>query len=167
MTLGTYTLIHVVISFIGIAAGFVVIFGMIAGKRLNGWTALFLATTVLTNLTWFGFLAYGLPKGGFSPGVAIGIISMVLLVAAIYARYGAQMSGSWRWIYVVTAIVAQYLNFFVLIVQSFQKVPALHELAPTQSEPPFAIAQGIALAVFIVLAWPAVKRFRPVPTRTA
>ena len=111
MSLATYTLIHVVISLIGIASGFVVMFGMIAGKRMNGWTALFLTTTVLTSLTGFGFLAYGLPPGGFSPGIAIGIISMVVLVAAIYARYAAHLLGAWRWIYVVTAILAQYLNF--------------------------------------------------------
>ena len=147
MSLATYTLIHVVISLIGIASGFVVIFGMIAGNRLSGWTALFLTTTVLTSVTGFGFLAYGLPEGGISPGIIIGIISMVVLAVAIYARYGAQMAGHWRWIYVVTAIVAQYLNFFVLIVQGFVKVPALHDLAPTQHEPPFAIAQGVALVV--------------------
>jgi hypothetical protein len=167
MTLGTYTLIHVVISLIGIAAGFVVIFGMIAGKRLNGWTALFLTTTVLTSITGFGFLAYGLPASGFSPGEAIGIISMIVLVAAIYGRYARQMAGHWRWIYVVAAVVAQYLNFLVLIVQSFEKISALHELAPTQHEPPFQIAQGVALVVFLVLGVLAAWKFRPAPVGAA
>jgi hypothetical protein len=163
MTLATYTLIHVAISLIGIAAGFAVMVGMIKSRRLNRWTVLFLTMTVLTSLTGFGFLAYGLPPGGFSPGIAIGIISMVVLVVTLYARYGAQMMGAWRWIYVVTAIVAQYLNFFVLIVQSFQKVPTLHDLAPHQNEPPFAVAQGVTLVVFIVWGIIAVRRFRPVP----
>ncbi len=163
MSLSTYTLIHVVISLIGIAAGFAVMVGMIKGRRLDRWTALFLTMTVLTSLTGFGFLAYGIPPGGFSPGIAIGIVSMIVLPVAIYARYARQMIGHWRWIYVVTAIVAQYLNFLVLIVQSFQKVPALHELAPMQNEPPFQIAQGVALLIFVAWGILALKKFRAVP----
>ncbi len=163
MSLSTFTLIHVVISLIGIAAGFVVMVGMIKARRLDRMTALFLALTVLTSLTGFGFLAYGIPPGGFSPGIAIGIVSMIVLPIAIYARYAQQMAGQWRWIYVVTAIVAQYLNFVVLIVQSFQKVPALHELAPMQNEPPFQIAQAVALVVFVAWGILALKKFRVGP----
>lgn len=158
MSLANYTLIHVVISLAGIASGFVVMFGMIAGKRFNGWTALFLTTTVLTSVTGFGF-----PFNGITPGIVLGIISLVVLPVAIYARYARHMLGAWRWIYVVTAIFAQYLNFFVLIVQAFGKVPVLHELAPTQKEPPFAIAQGVALVCFLVLGILAVRKFRVVP----
>ena len=161
MSLATYTLTHVVISLIGIAAGFAVMVGMIKNRRLDRMTALFLLTTVLTSLTGFGFLAYGLPPGGFSPGIAIGIISTVVLVVTLYARYGAQMLGSWRWIYVFTAVLAQYLNFFVLIVQSFQKIPTLHELAPNGKEPPFAIAQGVALVIFVAWGILALRQFRP------
>ncbi len=149
-----YTLIHVGISLLAIGSGFVVIFGMLAGKRLDRWTAFFLATTVLTSLTGFGF-----PITGFTPGIIIGIISLVVLAAAIYARYPGRLAGFWRPVYVVTAVVAQYLNFLVLIVQSFMKVPALHSLAPAGSEPPFLIAQIVTLVAFIVLGSLAVIRF--------
>jgi hypothetical protein len=151
----TFTLIHVVISLLGIASGFIVVFGMFAAKRLDRWTQFFLASTVLTSATGFGF-----PITGVTPGIVVGVISLVVLAVAIIARYGGQLAGAWRLIYVITAVIAQYLNFFVLIVQSFQKVPALHDLAPTQSEPPFAVAQGVALLAFIVLGVMAAKRFR-------
>ena len=153
-----YTLIHVGISLLAIGSGFIVIFGMLAGKRLDRWTAFFLATTVLTSLTGFGF-----PITGFTPGIIIGIISLVVLAPAIYARYPGRLAGFWRPVYVVTAVVAQYLNFFVLIVQSFMKVPALHSLAPIGSEPPFLIAQIVTLVAFIVLGSFAVIRFREGP----
>jgi hypothetical protein len=154
----TFTLIHVIISLLGIASGFVVIFGLIAAKRLNALTAFFLATTIATSVTGFGF-----PIKGVTPGIVVGVISLVVLAVAVYARYGRQLAGAWRLMYVITALIAQYLNFFVLIVQSFQKVPVLKALAPTQSEPPFAIAQGIALVAFIVLGIFAAKGFRPPP----
>jgi hypothetical protein len=154
----TFTLIHVVISLLGIASGFVVIFGMIAGRRLNALTAFFLATTIATSVTGFGF-----PITGVTPGIVLGVISLVVLAVALSARYGAHLAGAWRLIYVITAVMAQYLNFFVLIVQSFQKVPALKALAPTQAEPPFAIAQAIALIAFIVLGVLAGKKFRVLP----
>jgi len=120
MILRIYTIIHVVISLLGIASGFVVIYGLLNADPLEGWTKFFLWTTVLTSVTGFFF-----PFRGFTPAFAFGIISLVVLAAAIYARYPGELAGHWRWIYVVGVVLAQYLNFFVLIVQSFQKIPAL------------------------------------------
>ena len=156
MSLATYTLIHVIISLIGIGSGLIVLFGMFGSKRLDGMTALFLATTVLTSLTGFGF-----PFEHVTPGIILGILSLIVLAIAIPARYSFRMAGKWRAIYVVTAVIALYFNCFVLIAQSFLKVPALHALAPKGNEPPFAIAQGILLVLFIVAGVKAVKRFRP------
>jgi hypothetical protein len=154
MILRIYTIIHVIISLLGIISGFVVIYGMHTANAMNGWTAFFLVTTVATSVTGFFF-----PFRGFTPALAVGIISLGLLAPAIYARYHTDLTGSWRWIYVVGALLAQYLNFFVLIVQSFQKIPALKALAPTQKEPPFAITQLFFLILFIVLGVAAVKKF--------
>jgi len=151
----TSVLIHVVISLLGIASGFAVTFGLIAGKRLDGWTALFLTTTVLTSVT--GFF---LPAHKILPSHIIGAISLVVLALAIFARYIRHLEDGWRTTYVVSSILALYFNVFVLVVQSFMKVPALKALAPTQSEPPFAIAQSVVLVLFIVLGTAAVKRFR-------
>jgi len=145
--MSTLTFVHVVISLIGIIAGFVVIDGFLKAKRLDGWNALFLVTTVATSVTGFFF-----PRTAVTPGQIVGAISLLILVIAILARYPLHFSGPGRWLYVVTAVLAQYLNFFVLVVQSFQKVGPLKELAPTQSEPPFLIAQGAALVLFVVLA---------------
>ena len=156
--MAAYTLIHVLISLVGIGSGFVVIFGMLTNRRFDGWTALFLTTTVATSVTGFGF-----PADHFTPGHAIGILSLVLLPVAIYARYRRHLAGPWRVAYVVGAVASQYLNFFVLVVQSFQKVPALNALAPTQSEPPFAITQLVVLIVFVALGIGAVKRFARPP----
>src|SRR5271165_5314727 len=114
-----FTLIRVVISLVAIGSGFVVLFGLIAGKRLDGWTAFFLATTVATSVTGFGF-----PIHGFTPGIGLGVVSLMVLAVALYARYGRHMVGTWRRVYVITAVLALYLNFLVLIAQSFQKVPA-------------------------------------------
>jgi hypothetical protein len=155
MSLATYTLIHVIISLIGIGSGLIVLFGMFGGKRLDGMTALFLATTVLTSLTGYGF-----PFEHVTPGIILGILSLVVLAIAVTARYSFRMAGKWRAIYVVTAVIALYFNCFVLIAQSFQKVPALHALAPKGNEPPFAIAQGILLVLFLVAGTLAVKKFR-------
>lgn len=152
------TLTHVLISLVGIVSGFVVVFGLLSAKRLDGWTAIFLTTTVLTSATGFLF-----PVHKLLPSHIIGIISLVVLAVAIYARYLRQLVGAWRAIYVVTAALALYFNVFVLVVQSFMKIPALKALAPTQSEPPFAIAQGLVLLLFIVLGALAVKRFRIAP----
>jgi hypothetical protein len=157
-----YTLIHVTISLLAIASGFGVIFGLITAKRLDVWTAFFLATTILTSVTGFGF-----PITRVTPGIVLGLISLVVLAVALYARYAQHLAGVWRPVYVITAVLAQYLNFFVLIVQSFQKVPALKALAPTQSEPPFAIAQLVALAAFIGLGFLATTRFRVEPASAA
>jgi hypothetical protein len=158
MSLSTFTTVHVIISLVGIGSGFIVMFGMLSAKRLNGWTALFLLTTVLTSVTAFGF-----PFTHVTPGIKVGVISLVVLLIAILARYSFQMVGSWRWIYVVTAIIAQYLNVFVLVAQGFEKVPALHAMAPTGSEPPFLVVQLVVMALFIVLTIFAVKKFHPDP----
>jgi hypothetical protein len=151
----TFTIIHVAISLVAIASGFIVLFGMIANKRLNGWTAFFLATTVATSVTGFGF-----PINGMTPGIALGIISLVVLPVVIYARYARQLAGIWRLVYVIGALFAFYLNFVVLIVQSFQKVPTFHALAPNQNEPPFLVTQIVSMVAFLVLGTLAAKRFR-------
>jgi hypothetical protein len=158
----TYTLIHVILSLIGIASGLVVVAGLIGAKRLPGWTALFLATTILTSVTGFGF-----PNVTVTPGIVVGIISLVVLAVALAALYVFHLAGHWRWIYVASAVIALYLNSFVGVVQSFQKVAPLHAMAPTQSEPPFAIAQVLVLAIFIALGILAAIRFRPAAMRLA
>jgi hypothetical protein len=158
----TFTFVHVLLSLVAIASGLIVALGLVGGKRMDGLTALFLTTTVLTSVTGFMF-----PYHGFTPGIGVGIISMVVLAIAIYARYPKQMSGGWRKTYVVTGMIALYLNVFVLIVQSFEKVPALHALAPTQKEPPFAIAQVTAMLIFIVWTVLAAKRFHSQSLATA
>jgi hypothetical protein len=155
ISLAAYTQIHVVISLIAIVSGLVVLLGMIGGKRLNALTILFLVTTALTSITGFGF-----PFEKLLPAHIIGGISLVVLAVAILARYKFGLSGAWRWIWVVTASLALYFNVFVLVVQGFLKVPALNALAPTQKEPPFAIAQLLVLIIFALLTALAVKRFR-------
>ena len=159
--MNTFTIVHVVISLIGIGSGLVVLAGLLAAKRLDGWTALFLVSTVATSVTGFFF-----PFHGFTPAIAVGIISLLVLAVASFARYGRRLAGAWRWVYVITAMVALYLNVFVLIVQLFQKVPALKALAPTQSEPPFLLTQLVVLALFVVLAIVAAIKFRIEPVGT-
>ena len=156
MSTSSFTLLHVLISLIAILSGIVVVIGMTSSSRLEGLTALFLATTALTSVTGFFFHTAKL-----LPSHIVGIISLVVLAVSISALYLYRLAGAWRWIYVVTAVAALYLNVFVLVVQGFLKVPALHALAPTQNEPPFKIAQGLALVLFVVLGIMAVKRFRP------
>ena len=158
LSIENFTILHVAISLVGIVSGLIVLAGMLRARKLPGWTALFLVTTVLTSVTGFMF-----PINGLTPGIVIGLISIVILAIALMALYLKQLRGAWRWIYVVTALAALYLNVFVLIVQSFQKVPALQKLAPTQSEPPFLIAQGVALIAFLVLGTQAARKFRPGP----
>ena len=148
--------VHVVLSLIGIAAGLVVLYGLIAGKPHRGWTAVFLAATVLTSVTGFP-----LPATQLLPSHIVGALSLVLLAVAIAALYVYDLAGAWRWIYVASALTALYLNVFVGVVQSFQKLAFLRALAPTQSEAPFLVAQTLVLALFIVLGIVAVKRFRP------
>jgi hypothetical protein len=156
MSLATFTFVHVLISVIAIVSGFVVVFGLMSGKRLDNWTALFLATTVLTSVTAFMF-----PNEHVTPGIKVGIISLVVLAAAIAARYAFHMTGAWRSIYTIGGTLALYFNVFVLVVQLFEKVPALHELAPTGSESPFLVAQFVVLVGFLVLGTLATKRFHP------
>ncbi|HEY1986491.1 MAG TPA: hypothetical protein VGG85_13840 [Terracidiphilus sp.] len=155
MSTAAFTMLHVVISLIGIASGFIVVFGLIAGKRIPALTMLFLVATALTSLTGFLF-----PIKGVTPGIVIGILSLVVLALAIYALYGAHLAGKWRGTYVISVALAQFFNFFVLVVQSFEKVPALHALAPTQSELPFKMAQLGSLVLFAVLTAMAYRRFR-------
>ena len=161
MILEIYTLLHVIISLIGIFSGLVVLFGLLSAKHLDGWTKWFLITTVLTSVTGFFF-----PFHGFTPAIGVGIISLLVLAVAIYARYPRQLAGHWRWIYVVTAVVALYFNVFVAVVQAFEKVPALKVMAPTLTEPPFKVTQLVVLALFVVLGIVAAIRFRPEPIRT-
>jgi hypothetical protein len=154
MTTSTFTLIHVLISLAGLGSGFIVVYGLLTGKRLEGWTTIFLVTSVLTSLTGFLF-----PVEHLLPSHVVGIISLLALAIAILARYALHLAGAWRWIYVVCAVLALYLNSFVAVVQSFLKVPTLKALAPTQKEPPFLVAQLIVMALFIVLGIFAVKKF--------
>src|SRR6266566_3775688 len=162
MTTATYTFLHVLISLVGIGSGFMVLWGLLTSKRLDSWTALFLATTAATSVTGFGF-----PFHHLLPSHIVGILSLVVLAMAIAARYRFHLAGAWRAIYVVGAAVALYLNVFVLVAQAFQKVPGLKALAPTQSEPPFLIMQAVALGVFVMLGIVAATRFRSEPVRTA
>jgi hypothetical protein len=148
--------IHVALSLIEIAAGFAVVYGLLSSQRLDGWTLAFLATGVATNAT--GFM---LPAHRFLPSHAIGILSLVAFGVAIYARSSQHFAGRWRWIYAVSIVVALYIDVFAAVFQSFLKIPALHELAPTQSEPPFAIAQGVVTLAFIALGIAAAKKFHP------
>jgi hypothetical protein len=160
MSLSVFTAVHVIISLIAIAAGVIVMFGLLGSNRRPGLTATFLLFTILTSATGFLF-----PFDKLLPSHVLGIISLVLLTIACIALYVMKLSGAWRWIYVLSAMVALYLNVFVLVIQSFMKLAPLHALAPSipPSEPPFAIAQGILLLFFIVVIIGAVRRFRPAP----
>jgi hypothetical protein len=147
---------HVAISLVGILSGLVMLYGLLLNRNFTSAITVFLVTTILTSLSGFP-----LPPFGFDPPRAVGVLSLILLIGAVAAYYAFRLAGAWRWMFVACAVAALYLNVFVLVAQGFMKVPALHELAPTQSEPPFAIAQGIALLIFIgVGIWAAIK-FRP------
>jgi len=160
MTIPTFTFVHVLLSLVGIGSGFVVMYGLLSGKHLRGWTAPFLATTVATSVTGFGF-----PFDHLLPSHKVGIISLVILGVAVVARYALHLAGVWGRIYVVCAAAALYLNVFVAVVQAFLKVPALTALAPKQAEPPFVVTQVVVLVLFIVLTIVAAKRFRSEPVR--
>jgi hypothetical protein len=162
MSISTFTFVHVLLSLVGLGSGFVVLFGLLARKRLDGWTALFLATTVATSVTGFGF-----PFDHLLPSHKVGIVSLLVLAMAIAARYPLHLAGAWRRVYVICAVMALYLNAFVGVVQAFLKVLALNAMAPTQSEPPFAVAQVLVLVLFVVLGSLAAIRFRPEPAGTA
>jgi hypothetical protein len=161
MSLSTFTAVPVIISLIAIVSGIIVMFGLLGSKRMPGMTAIFLLFTILTSATGFLF-----PFEKLLPSHMIGILSLVLLATAVIALYAMKLSGPWRTIYVVTAMIALYLNVFVLIIQAFLKVPALHALAPSvpPSEPPFAAIQGIVLVLFVIAIIGAVRRFRPMAT---
>jgi len=164
MSLSTFVTVHVIISLIAIAAGIIVMFGLLTSKSMPGLTAIFLLFTILTSAT--GFLIPPLLSEKLLPSHIVGILSLVLLAIACVALYGMKLSGAWRSVYVVTAMTSLYLNVFVLIIQAFLKVPPLHALAPSvpPSEPPFAIVQGIVLVFFVVVIIGAVRRFRPMPS---
>ena len=154
MTASTFTFVHVLLSLVGIGAGFIVMSGLLTRKQFNGWTTLFLVTTVATSVTGFGF-----PVDHLLPSHIVGIISLLVLAAAIVALYGLHLRGAWRWIYVVCAAVALYLNVFVGVVQAFLRVSALRAMAPHQTEPPFLVTQLVVLALFIPLTIVAARRF--------
>jgi len=149
-------LIHVLLSLIGIVAGIVVLRGLLIGRQLDGWTAVFLGSTILTSVSGFPVAPFG-----FDPPRAVGVLSLLLLAIACAALYLFRLTGAWRWIYVGSAVAALYLNVFVLVAQAFQKLPPLKALAPTQSEPPFLVAQLVVLAAFVVLGALAARRFHP------
>jgi hypothetical protein len=157
LSLHAVTVLHVVISLIGIVTGLVVLYGLLKSQSMPGMTAIFLITTILTNATGFMF-----PFDKLLPSHMIAIISLVLLAIACYALYGVKLSGAWRSIYVVTATTSLYLNVFVLVIQSFLKIGPLHALAPSvpPSEPPFAVTQGAVLVLFVIAIIAAVRRFR-------
>jgi hypothetical protein len=147
---------HVIVSFVAIASGFAVLAGFLGGRQGGPWTPLFLVTAAIVLIS--GFL---LPFSTITPAVATGIVGTVVLLATLYARYAGGMRGVWRPVFVVGAVVSLYLNVFVLVAQLFLKVPTLNALAPTGSEPPFAIAQGIVLALFLVAGTLSLRRFHP------
>ena len=160
MILQIYTVIHTLISLAAIFTGFVVVLGLLARNRADSWTKWFLVTAVATTVTGFFF-----PFHGFTPAIGLGIISLTFLALAIFARYSKQLAGAWRWIYILSAAICLYFNLFVLVVQSFEKIPALHALAPTQTESPFKLAQLVVLMVLALLCIVALIRFRPEPAR--
>jgi hypothetical protein len=164
MSLSTFVAVHVIISLIGIVAGLIVMFGLLGSKSMPGLTAIFLLFTILTSAT--GFLIPPLLSEKLLPSHIVGALSLVLLAIACIALYGMKLSGAWRWIYAVTALLSLYLNVFVLVIQGFLKVPALHALAP--GEPPggpvFAVVQLIVLVFFVIVIIGAVRRFRPMPS---
>lgn len=160
--MSTFTFVHVVVSLIGIVAGIVVVAGLLTGHAFGRWTAAFLVATLATSLTGFGF-----PFTQLLPSHIVGAVSLVPLIVAIMARYVFHLRGAWRWLYVLSVVLALYLNVFVLVAQLFAKVLALHALAPTQSEPPFLIAQVIVLVAFIAVAIRATIKFHPRPILAA
>jgi len=161
-TLATYTAAHVILSLVGIASGLVVVSGLLSSRRFEQLTQVFLSTTVLTSLTGFGF-----PFEHVLPSHIVGTLSLAVLALAIFARYGRHLGGIWRAMYVVSAMTALYFNCFVLVVQLFLKVPALKNLAPTQSEAPFVVAQLVVLTAFVLLTAAAAVKFHPQQNRAA
>jgi len=160
--LALYTLLHVVLSLVGIFSGLLTVGGFVAGKRLDGWANVFLVTTVATNVGGFGF-----PFEKFLPSHAVAIVSIMVLTVLIVARYFRYLAGPWRGVYVITSVLALYLNVFVLLAQLFLRLPALIAVAPTQKEPPFVATQVLVLALLVWLGAAAVRGFRAAPTASA
>ena len=158
LSLSAFTTLHVVISLIAIVAGLIVMFGMLGPYHAGGLTGLFLLVTILTSVTGFMF-----PFNGVTPGIVVGILSCILLAIACFALYGMKVSGLWRGIYAVTALFSLYLNVFVLVTQSFLKIPPLHAIAPGNppAGPAFAVVQGVVLVFFIVMIIQAWRRYKP------
>jgi hypothetical protein len=154
--MNSFTLFHVVLSLVGILSGLIAMFGMIAAKRLDSWNAVFLVTTVLTSVTGFLF-----PFHKLLPSHILGVLSLIVLAIAVPARYVKHLEGAWRKTYAITSCIALWLNVFVLVAQLYMKVPALHALAPTGSEPAFLITQVVVMTVFIVLTIAATIKFHP------
>lgn len=155
-----FTFVHVLLSLVGIVTGFVVLYGFVAGWRKEGWTEVFLLSTLATSVTGFLF-----PFHGFTPAIGVGLVSVAILAVALAALYVYRLAGRWRGAFALASVAALYLNVFVLVVQAFQKLPALHALAPTGSEPPFAVVQGIVLVFFVTAGFLSVRRFRPLAIR--
>jgi magnesium-transporting ATPase (P-type) len=160
--ISTLTFVHTLLSLIALGAGLVVVFGLPGSRTFPLWTALFLVTAILTDITGFLF-----PFDRFLPSHWFGVISLIALAVAFLARYRFEFARAWRWLYVLTMVLGTYLLAFVTVVQAFQKIPALHVLAPTQSELPFAVAQIVVLAIFVWLGFVAIRKFHSGPTRFA
>lgn len=160
MTLSLFTLVHTIISLVGIFAGFGMLAGLLSGHRLRRWTEVFFLATTATSVTGFLF-----PFRGVTPGIILGVLSLIALAASCYAFYMRHLSGRWAGVFVVGATAAQYFNVFVLVAQLFRRVPALAELAPKQAEPPFAVTQGLVLITFVWLGVAATRRFHPGPDK--
>jgi hypothetical protein len=156
MTIATFLRLHVTLSLVGIVSGLAIVPAMLRGRFPAGASAIFLATTILTSATGFP-----LPPYGFDPPRVVGTLSLVLLALSVAGLYVFRLAGAWRWIYISTALAALYLNCFVAVIQSFQKIPAVNALAPTQTEPPFLIAQVVVLAAFIAIGVVAIRRKNP------
>jgi hypothetical protein len=157
LSISIFTILHVIICLVGIVSGIVVVAGMIGSQRMGGLTALFLASTVLVSITGFMFPPFGVK----TPAQILGVISLIVLALALLAIYAYRLHGAWRWVYVTGAVAALYFNCFVAVIQAFQKLPVLQPLAPTQSEPPFQIVQGVLLIVTLAAGFLAVKKFHP------
>jgi len=149
------TLFHTLLSLIAIATGIRVVYGFLNNQTYPGWTTTYIVTTTLTLITSFLF-----PFHGFTPAIGVGILCILILIPTLYAKYRTSLTGIWRVVYVAGSAVLFYFNCFVLIAQSFQKISFLHALAPTGSEPPFAISQAVLLIGAIILGVMAVRRFR-------
>jgi hypothetical protein len=155
MSTAAYTILHVLISLVGIASGFIVLLGLLKGRLPSLWNGLFLVMTILTSVTGFGF-----PNTKVTPGIVLGVLSLLVLAIALFALYARHLTGGWRCTYAITSMIAQYFNVFVLVAQLFEHVRALHALAPTGTETPFMVAQLLLLILFVVLITAAAKRFR-------